>query len=154
MNALAVFLDVVHTLTIGGWFGCQIYSVTLVQRHPAMERDSAAYEDFICDLGRNARWTILAVLAAALPAWVGIVLIRALTTDVSPLWVGLAAAKSAFLLVAIAFFAYLSWHLWPLRLFALPDELPQIRRTFWWTSTLIMCALATSLTFGIVANAV
>lgn len=153
MTVLALVFGVVQVLTIGGWYGCQIYSVTLVQRHPWMDSDSAYYEDFMCALARNTRWIIFGVLGAALPSWIGEIVVRSLL-GVGPLWILLAVVKSVLLVFAIGCFAYLSWHVWPLRIFALPDELPAVRRRFWWTSALVMVSLGGVLAVGVVATAI
>lgn len=144
---------VVHTLAVAAWFGCMVYSVTLVQRHPAVSEQPAVYEDFVTTLSHGVRWQVLGMLAAIVPTWAAIVLLRVAAPDPpGAWWIALVVTKSATLLFATALFWYLSWRLWPRRIFALPEELPGIRAQFRVTSILLTFALGAALALGIAAD--
>ncbi|QUQ72502.1 hypothetical protein [Kutzneria sp. CA-103260] len=148
-------LYVIHTMALAGWFGTQIYSVLLVQRHPAQDEDPEYFEDFAARLANGSRYTLLGVIAAMIPTWVVIIALRAASgADLGVAWVWLVVVKSLAMLVAIGLFAYLSWHVWPLRIFALRDELPAVRRRFYGLSVGILCGTGLALGVGIVEQSV
>ena len=49
-------------------------------------------------------------------------------------------------------FVYVSWHLWPLRIFALPEEYPPIDRKFLNASQGLVATLGGALVVGVVAG--
>ena len=152
-STASVALDTIHTVAISAWFGCMVYSVSLVQRHPAAERDPRYYEDFVSELANGTRWIILGLLGAIIPTWVATVLIR-MSDGPGPgvLWFSLVVVKSLFLVSAVSSFSYLSWHVWPLRIFALPEELPGVRRRFLRISFIVMVSLGAALAIGVVVR--
>lgn len=148
---LITILYLIHTVALGGWFGTQIYSVLLVQRHPAQDEDPAYFEDFATRMAHGTRYNLLAVIAAMLPTWVVIVAVRAASgAGLGAVWLWLVVIKSLAMLAAVALFAYLSWHVWPVRIFALPDELPAVRRRFFALSAGILCSTGLALAVGVV----
>lgn len=148
---LIVILYIAHTLALGGWFGAQIYSVLIVQRHPAQDEDPEYYEDFTTRMAHGTRYTLLAVIGVMLPTWVLLVILRAVDdVELGAAWLWLVAIKSAAILATIGLFAFLSWHVWPQRIFALRHELPAVRRRFFGLSLGILAAAGVALAVGIV----
>lgn len=146
-----VILYVAHTLALGGWFGAQIYSVLIVQRHPAQDEDPEYFEDFATRMAHGTRYILLAVIGVMLPTWVLLVILRAGgNVELGAAWAWLVAVKSAAILATIGLFVYLSWHVWPQRIFALRDELPAVRRRFFRLSVGILSASGLALAVGIV----
>lgn len=147
---LLTILYVVHTLALGGWFGTQIYSVLFVQRHPAKDEDPEYYEVFTTRMVNGSRYILLAVIAAMIPTWVAIIAMRGGDPALGSAWGWLVGVKTAAMLLAIGAFAFLSWHVWPQRIFALPEELPAVRRLFYGLSVGILACMACAFTLGII----
>jgi hypothetical protein len=56
------------------------------------------------------------------------------------------------LLVALAIFAWVSWRLWPRRIFALPEELPAVLRAFRVAATTLLSLVAIQFVLGVLAS--
>lgn len=134
------------------WLGAAWFSlVNLHRRGPRLFADDAEAERVIAGLSRGNRWLMLSA-AAALALTGG--LAWALTDDPRPdAWTAALVAKVALLAGNVAITAYVSWILWPRRLFALPAELPPIRRRQTALRTLSVLALAASAALGVAAHA-
>jgi len=119
-----------HVLAGAAWFGAMFYS--LVVLHPRARqffRSDAEFEEFIATLANGARWKMLSGFATIGVS--GLVLIPFVRPHSwTRTWIALIAAKSALLLLAVGIFCYVSWWLWPSRIFATPDEIPAIQRKF------------------------
>ncbi len=72
----------------------------------------------------------------------------------SRLWVALILAKAVVLVVAVGLFAYVSWWLWPARVFAAASELAAVQRRFRSVALLLTGAVAAGVVLGAVADAV
>jgi hypothetical protein len=130
---VAGFLAVVHLLVAAIWFGAMAYSLGVVQpRARRFFADSPqTYEDLATTLAAGARWKVIGMLVVLAATGAGLV---AVTVVDSPTrtgwWWALIAAKAGLLLVASAVFWYVSWRMWPRRVFALPEEQPAHQRAF------------------------
>lgn len=119
---MTAVLVLVHVGVAAGWLGAMAYSLLVVQ--PRAERFAGDdYEQLAATLAAGARWKVVAMMAALVLSGAGLVAVA----DPEPVVV---VVKSALLGVSLALFWYVSWRLWPRRLFALPEELPSIRRRF------------------------
>lgn len=155
MPIFLTLLYVLHTIALSAWFGTQIYSVLLVQRHPAQDEDPMYFEDFSTRMAQGTRWNIVSIIAFLVPTWIAMAWIRAATEPaLGPVWWTLVVLKSAVILVTVAVFVFLSWHVWPVRIFALVDELPAVRRQFYRLSVAILCGAAIALVLGVLEQSV
>jgi hypothetical protein len=116
-------LVVAHLLVAAIWFGAMGYSLGVVQpRARAFFADRpAVYEELATTLAAGARWKVVGVLAVLAATGAGLVL----TTDPvarTGWWWALVTAKIALLAAASGVFWYVSWRMWPRRIFALPAE--------------------------------
>lgn len=145
-------LEAVHLVALASWFGCMCYSVLFVQRHPMRAREPEVWETFVTEMVHGVRWIVLGTMAVIFPTWVALIVIRLAGSGPDALWVSLTAVKFALLVAVVLLFVYVSWHLWPLRIFALPEELPAIDKRFLSASQGLVLTLGGALTVGVVAS--
>jgi hypothetical protein len=121
----------VHLLAAALWFGAMAYSLGVVQPRASrfLAGDERRSEAFAVELAAGARRGVLALIAL-LAISGGVLVATEAGDDPSAGWWLLVAVKAALLAAAAALFAYVSWALWPRRLFATADELPALRRRF------------------------
>lgn len=125
---MSVWVALIHTGIGAVWLGSMVYSLGVVQpRIGRLFPDPAKAEDVYRELAAGNRWRVVAMIVllglsgAALPLDPG---------DRDTWWWVLIAAKAVLLLAAAAGFWWVSWRGWPLRVFALPPELPGLQRRF------------------------
>lgn len=144
-------LEAVHTAALASWFGCMCYSVMFIQRHPMRAREPAIWENFVTEMVHGVRYVVLGTMALIFPTWIALVVLRLTEQGADPLWLSLVSAKSVLLVSVVLLFVYVSWHLWPLRVFALPAEIPSLDRRFLGASQGLVLTLGGALTLGVVA---
>ena len=118
-------LTTIHAGTAAVWLGAMVYSLWVVQPRAAAALDDP--EAFSVALAAGARWKVVSICAVLAASGAGLI---AIEDGASTAWTVLALLKVALLIVALALFWHVSWHMWPARLFALPEELPGHRRRF------------------------
>lgn len=150
-HMITALLEAVHTAALASWFGCMCYSVMFVQRHPMRAREPGVWEVFVTEMVNGVRYIVLGTMAVIFPSWVALVVLRMAAQGTDPLWLSLVAVKSVLLVGVVLLFVYVSWHLWPLRIFALPEELPPIDRRFLTASQGLVLALGGALAVGVFA---
>jgi uncharacterized membrane protein len=142
----------VHVLGGGVWIGAMAFSVFVL--HPRAERffsGGSAFEDFIFTVVHGARWKVVAGIVGIVAS--GVALAVAILPAAVTGWSGIVAAKVGLLVISLALFIYVSWVLWPLRVFASADELPAVRRRFWWVGVVMIACNALNMGLGILAHA-
>jgi hypothetical protein len=149
---ITAILEAVHTAALASWFGCMCYSVMFVQKHPMRAREPGVWEVFVTEMVHGVRWVVMGTMAVIFPSWVALIVIRLATQGADTLWLSLVAAKSVLLVGVVLLFVYVSYHLWPLRIFALPDELPPIDRQFMNASQGLVLTLGGALAIGVFAS--
>lgn len=149
---MRVILLALHVLCAGGWFGAMCYSLFFLQpRASRYFKTTAELEEFSASVSQGARWKVLAALALLAISGAGLVLTSASLSRAG--WV-LIWAKSALFLVALGVFCYASWRLWPRRIFAIGEEIPPIRRQFWFVGASLITIAAVSFVLGAAAHVV
>lgn len=146
---LTTFVLVVGHLLLGAvWLGAMSYSIAVVQ--PRLLRygsDPAEGEDLATTVAAGARWKVVGLIAALTVTGAGLVVLAPDRPGVWWLLVGLKVLATA---AASGLFWYVSWRMWPRRVFALPSEVPRwqaaFRRVGW-----AMLGLAGAATVGGVA---
>lgn len=127
---LELLAGAAHMLVAAAWFGAMAYSLAVVQpRAVRFLADERRSEDFAAVLAAGARYSVLVLVAVLALSGAGLVAVGA-DDGRSNAWWALVAAKGVLLAISLAVFAYVSWRLWPARLFAGPRELPAIRARF------------------------
>ena len=114
-------LILVHLGVGAVWLGGMLYSLFVVQpRVPRVLSDPARAEDLYRELGAGNRWRVVTLIATL--ALSGL-LLAYVQSGHSWGWWDLIAAKVVLLAAASVLFWWVSWRGWPMRVFALPDEL-------------------------------
>lgn len=144
-------LEAVHTAALASWFGCMCYSVMFVQKHPMRAREPRIWENFVTEMVHGVRWVVMGTMAVIFPTWVALIVLHTASHGADALWLSLVIAKSLFLIGVVLLFAYVSYHLWPLRIFALPEEIPSLDRRFMGASQGQLVTLGGALVLGVVA---
>mgnify|MGYP002784858313 FL=1 len=151
MSAIASALVIaVHVLGGGVWIGAMVFSVFVL--HPRAEcffQRSSEFEDFIFHVVHGARWKVLSGIAAIVLS--GGALAWARAPAASP-WTALVAAKVGLLLVSLGLFLYVSFALWPRRVFARESELPAVRQRFWIVGVVMITCNAANMGLGILTR--
>ena len=131
-----------HLLLAAGWFGAMAYSIGVVQ--PRLLRyfgSPQRAEEPATFVAAGARWKVIGVIAAIAVSGGALTLLR---TERPAFWWLLIGAKLALLVVASGVFWYVSWRMWPRRVFSLPAEIPArqaaFRRVGWVLLTLVGAA--------------
>jgi uncharacterized membrane protein len=141
----------IHIVGGGVWIGAMVFSVFIL--HPRAERffaSSAEFEDFIFSVVHGARYKVLAGVAAIAASGVALALTHA---GAGQPWILLVAAKVVLLLVSLALFLHVTFTLWPRRVFAREDELPAVRRRFWWIGVVMIVCNTANMGLGVLARA-
>jgi uncharacterized membrane protein len=145
-------LAVTHVLAGAAWLGAMVYSYFVL--HPRARsyfpRD-ADFEPFIAAVSRGARYPVLAGLALIGLSGMGLLLVR--WPGSPPLtWLVLMAAKVLLFLAAVGLFGYVSWRLWPARIFALPAEVPGLQKTFRRVARVMILLAGLGMALGVLAH--
>jgi uncharacterized membrane protein len=141
----------VHVLGGGVWIGAMAFSVFVL--HPRAERFFAGgsqFEDLIFTVVHGARWKVVAGIVAIVAS--GIALTLRTAPGAGDAWTGIVALKVGLLAVSLALFCHVSWSLWPRRVFASAEELPGVRRRFWWVGVVMIVCNTGNMSLGILAH--
>lgn len=152
MSIVTFLLAVAHAATGAVWLGAMAYSVAVVQPRARRLLGGERFEELATTLAAGARWTVLGMSAVLALTGGGLVAAAYVGGSPGAGWLGVVAAKTALLLAALAIFGYVSWRLWPARLFALPAELPRIHRTFRRSAYALIALTGTNLVLGVAAH--
>jgi hypothetical protein len=112
-----------HLLRVTGWLGAMAYSLAVVQPRVPLVRRVAGGERGARDLPGRRRPAEVVGLIARLAATGGLlVALGAASRQRGATWWALVGTKATLLVLASGDFWYVSWRIWPRRLFALPGE--------------------------------
>ena len=129
MRVVAVMLIVAHAGVGALWLGSMAYSLFIVQpRLAGLFRDPAGVERAHQHLAAGNRWPVAGMISALWLSGAGLVALGGGGAELG-WWIGV-TVKTALLAAATGLFWWVSWRAWPRRVFALPDELPGLRRRF------------------------
>jgi hypothetical protein len=120
---LTRLLVLVHAGVGALWLGAMAYSLFTVQPKLAAMVGGDT-EDAQRILAHGNRWRVVALIGALWASGIALAFTDAASDN------GALAAKAILLAAASALFWWISWRAWPRRVFALPDELPALRRRF------------------------
>ena len=145
------FLLVLLHLGVGAlWLGSMVYSLFVVQ--PAVPRavpDPTRAEDVYRELGAGNRWKVLGLIAAL--AVSGLALGRVESGHSTGWWLAV-VAKMVLLVAASVLFWWVSWRLWPRRVFALPAELPGEQARFRRVAIALTALVGAAFVLGVVVS--
>ena len=146
---IRALLTTVHAGTAAVWLGAMLYSLLVVQpRAMAALKDPEALS---VALAAGARWKVISVCAVLAASGAGLI---AVEDDATTAWSVLVALKVVLLAGALLLFSYVSWRLWPARLFALLAELPAYRRRFRRVAYALTAMVGVAFVLGTVADSI
>lgn len=130
MLVFKLALSMTHVLVAAAWFGAMFYSLTVLHPRAALIfKKNEDFEAFITTLSDGARWKVLGACFLIAVSGIGLAIIN-WRSPVPSIWLVLVGLKFALFLVALAFFSYTSWQLWPARVFAATEDIPTFQRKF------------------------
>jgi hypothetical protein len=146
---------VIQTVVLAAWFGSMVYSIVIVQQFQLRAPDPENYEDVGQQMASGSRRRITRLIVLITISGTGFAITR-ITADPGPsdTWITLMWVKLVLFVLAVCAFAYQSWWVWPRRIFALPAEMPAVRRTFLITSLFMAVMLGLVLAVDVVAATV
>jgi uncharacterized membrane protein len=151
MQYAQIPLLLIHVLASAALFGAMFYSITLIQ--PKAKRffqKPEDFEEFITFISNGARWKVLGGYAVI--AITGFALIPFHHSPMSRTWMILITTKIILLAAAVIFFSYVSWRLWPSRVFATPEEIPKYQRLFRLVGFVMITFVTIDFVLGVVAH--
>ena len=149
MNA---FFAIIHVLAGAIWLGSMFYSLFVL--HPRARiyfNEETDFESFIATVSQGARWKVISAMGIIAVTGIALVLLR-WPLPSSTQWGFLIVAKIALFIAAVCLFIYTSWHLWPTRVMALPDDIPRIQRKFTRIGRTMIVLAVLSMVLGILAH--
>lgn len=126
---LVSILVLVHAGAGALWLGAMAYSLGVVRPRltELLGGDTTRVEQAQQVLASGNRWPTAGLLALLWGSGIGLVATHG--GGSGGWWAGV-AVKTLLLTAATALFWWVSWRGWPRRVFALPEELPALRRRF------------------------
>jgi uncharacterized membrane protein len=147
-----ILLRLVHVLAAAAMFGAMFYSFTVLQpRARRYFQNPKDFEEFITFISNGARWKVLSGFGLIAVSGFALILLR--QSDMNRAWTIIIAAKVVVLFLAVAFFCFVSWRLWPARVFATPDEIPRLQRAFRLVGFTMLTLMAVEFVLSIIAHA-
>jgi hypothetical protein len=145
-------LAVIHALAGAAWLGAMVYSLFVLhpRAHAYFPRE-AEFESFITAVSHGARRKVLTGLALIGLSGAALALVR---WPESPAvsWLVLLGAKVVLFAAALGLFVYVSWRMWPARVFAVGAEVPQIQKAFRRVGLAMVTLAALGMTFGVLMH--
>jgi uncharacterized membrane protein len=153
LTALFLAVAVVHALAAAGWLGGMLYSLLVVQPKAArfFGPDDEAYEGFQATIASGNRWKVLGLMAILALSGCALLLLHPPATTAKLV---LHLVEAALLLVALGVFVYVSWRLWPRRVFALPEEQKRLRERFTRCAYALVALVGAAFLIGVVSSQV
>ncbi|RKS73757.1 hypothetical protein CLV35_2248 [Motilibacter peucedani] len=146
---MTLVLVLLHGGLAAVWLGAMAYSLRVVQpRLVEFHGGPAAAEDAATFVAAGARWKVVGVLAGLALTGAGLVALEG--DDAGTGWWVLVVAKLVALALASGIFWYVSWRMWPRRLFATAAEVPAHRRRFELAGTTLLALAALASVLGVV----
>lgn len=154
MVAAGAVSAVVHVVTAAVWLGAMAYSFAVLHPRAAtfFGSDGQGFETLMTLLAAGARWKVLGACALLGLTGVGLVVARmAATTTPSTTWTVLIVFKVALFAATVGVFCYVTWRMWPARVFAAADEVSHHQRRFRVVAATLLILVCTQVVLGVVA---
>jgi Flp pilus assembly protein TadB len=155
MGAVRTLVVLVHAGVAALWLGSMAYSLFVVQPKLARMVDAAPAEepqrteDAQRILAHGNRWPVSGLVGVL---WVTGLALALLTEERSTAGWTVLAVKAVLLAGATGLFWWVSWRGWPRRVFALPAELPGLRRRFRLVALTMFGLVGAAYALGVVAG--
>jgi hypothetical protein len=151
---LGLLLHMVHVWVWALYFGSLTY--IYARLFPDMRRWLASderFETFSLVTGDGLRWWIFGALGASGLTGVGLAFLRS-PAEARRIWWTLVGLKATLWLVTLLVYAYVSYIMWPRRVFVGADERPAEQRRFLLVAVLLAALQIGQLLLGIVAHGI
>ncbi len=146
------FLAVCHALAGAVWLGAMVYTCFVLNpRAHTYFRSDKDFESFILTVSHGARWLVICALASM--AATGGALMALHGPSPRPSWLLLMALKIGLFCAATVLFWYVSWRLWPARVFATVEEAPAFQKTFSRWARVMIAIASSAMVLGVLAHA-
>lgn len=157
MDALPIANALVHALHVWTW-GIYLGSVTYIyfRLFPDIRQwleSEDRFEEFSLVTGDGLRWWIYGALIAAGVSGVALVVLQP-RGSLSSWWWTLIALKAALLLATLAVYTYVSYVMWPRRVFVALADRPAEQQRFFRIALLLMSLLIGQVLLGAAAHLV
>ncbi len=145
-------LRIGHALVGAIWLGSIYFSLMVLHRQsPSLFDTIEEFEEYVTGLSDGNRWRVLSALITTGVTGVLLMAISYRGTE-DPVWLGLMVAKAGALLVTFGVFWFVSWRLWPERVFAVGDEIVELQRRGTILRAAMFFFVALSFVLGIIAH--
>lgn len=146
------FLAVCHVLASAAWLGAMVYSCFfLTPRAHAYFSSDREFESFILTVSHGARWLVLCALGTISATGLALLALPGASPR-PPSWWVFVALKMALWMAAAALFWYVSWRLWPARVFATANEVPAVQKSFARWARVMIALVTSAMILGILAH--
>lgn len=155
MSLLGTTSAVLHVLVAATWFGAMAYSFAVL--HPRAGTffgpDAQGFETLMTVLAAGARWKVLGACGLLAVSGVGLTVAHLATTaSAGAAWIALIWVKTGLFIATVALFCYVSWRMWPARVFAIgPEEVTRHQRRFRVVAVVLLGLVGTQIVLGVVA---
>jgi uncharacterized membrane protein len=141
-------LVVIHTGLAAVWLGGMTYSLTVLQPKAArfFASDDDRHEEFVASIAQGNRWKVIGFIAALAGSGIALWILDGYEDTAAH------AVKAGLLAAAAVIFWYVSWRHWPRRVFALPEERPELRRQLRMLAWAMTLLVGTAFVIGVSAN--
>jgi uncharacterized membrane protein len=150
----ATALTALHVLVGAGWMGSTYYAFTVLHpRTPELIESDQQAEDYLIAITHGNRYRVGFAFAVTLLSGLLLIAIEPQQRSADELWRAMIGAKLGLWCLTLALFVYVSWKVYPARIFAVGEEIVAFRRrgTILRASMLSLVALNTI--FGVIAHA-
>lgn len=149
---MTVFLHVVHLWAWGLYFGSLVY--IYFRLFPDMRGwidSDERFETYSLVTGHGLRWWIVGAIGLAATTGVALVAIRPRPASDTAFW-ALVSLKAGLLVATLAVYTYVSYVMWPRRVFVAAEDRPAEQRRFLRVAHLLMALLAAQAMAGAVLH--
>ena len=153
MEWIELIVRVVHAVVGAVWLGSIYFSLMVLHRQsPELFDTLQEFEEYVTGLSDGNRWRVMSAVGTT--GVTGLILMALSTENLGdPLWLAIMGVKIAALLATFGVFCYVSWRLWPERVFAVGDEIPALQRKGTILRATMFTFVSLSFILGIVVHA-
>jgi hypothetical protein len=142
-----------HAVAGAVWLGAMAYSLAVVQRRVRLFfGDPARAEEVAVFLAAGARWKVIGLMVVLAATGGGLIAVEGWGHSAG--WQVAVVVKAVLLAGAAGFFAWVSWRLWPARIFALPAEILRWQRRFDLVGAVLVGLVGAEFVLGIAAHVI
>jgi|GEM_PF-5810613 len=146
-----LFLSILHGLIGACWLGSIFYSATILNPKTPHLLEGDRAEDFLLKITHGNRRRIIASYCAVLVTGIALLFGKQEHWGNQD-WIWINAIKVGFSILYIAVFSYVSWYVYPWRVFASREELPLYRRKNTQLRWMMFLCVAINFILGVICH--